>query len=294
LRSALDDAGIQWRVIVVSACYAGGFIDALKDERTIVVAAAGPDKKSFGCSHEAEWTYFGKAFFDEALRDQPRVTEAFARAREVVAAREKKDKVEIHSDPRIAEGKAMVDKWDAYLAQLMNPGSNKAASASTSATARDNVDKLVDLWDLPAIAQTNRAECLREMAAGSPSTFADKDPNYFGDITKASPQWPKLVAAWEHFAEDYCTSSSSVGLLRRAYVSAWRGAADETTVRAALKYLGTREGRKLLQAENRVASLVGTKIVELRRDSIDKATSTYYEELTRLQAEARRTAAKAR
>ena len=41
---------------------------------TIVVAAAGPDKKSFGCSHEAEWTHFGKAFFDEALRAEPRVT----------------------------------------------------------------------------------------------------------------------------------------------------------------------------------------------------------------------------
>ena len=294
LRTALDDAGIQWRVIVVSACYAGGFIDALKDERTIVVAAAGPDKKSFGCSQEAEWTYFGKAFFDEAFRDQPRLTDAFARAREAVAAREKKDNVESRSDPQIADGKAMVDKWDAYLAQRRNPGPSAPASAPTVAAARDAVEQLVDLSDLAAIAQTNKAECLREMAAGSPSTFADKDPNYFGDITKVSPQWPKLMAAWEHFAENYCTSSSSVGLLRRAYVSAWRDAADETTVRAALRYLGTREGQKLLRAENRVASLIGTKIVELRRDSIDKATARYYEELTRLQAEARRTATKAR
>jgi hypothetical protein len=293
LRTALDDAGIRWRVIVVSACYAGGFIDALKDERTIVVAAAGPDKKSFGCSHEAEWTYFGKAFFDEALRDQPRLSDAFARAREVVAAREKKDKVEIHSDPQIAAGKAMVDKWDAYLAQRSNPGP-EPANAPAVATIRDVVEELVDLSDLAAIAQTNKTECLREMAAASPSTFADKDPNYFGDITKASPQWPKLMAAWEQFAEDYCASSSSVGLLRKAYVSAWRDAADETTVRAALKYLGTREGQKLLQAENRVASLIGTKIVELRRDSIDKTTSRYYEELTRLQVEARRTATKGR
>jgi hypothetical protein len=294
LRSALDDAGIQWRVIVVSACYAGGFIDALKNERTIVVAAAGPDKKSFGCSHEAEWTYFGKAFFDEALRDQPRLTDAFARAREAVAAREEKDNVESRSDPQIAGGKSMVDKWDAYLAQRRNPGSSAPASAPTVDVARDAVEQLVDLSDLAAIARTNRSECLREMAAGSPSTFADKDPNYFGDITKASPQWPKLMTAWEQFAEDYCTSASNVGLLRRAYMSAWRDAADDTTVRAALKYLGTREGRKLLQTENRVASLVGTKIVEFRRDSIDKATSRYYEKLTRLQAEARRTATKPR
>jgi len=117
VRSALDDAGIQWRVIVVSACYAGGFIDALKDERAIVVAAAGPDRKSFGCSHEAEWTYFGKAFFDEALRAQPRVTAAFESAREAVAVREKTEKIDEHSDPQMAAGRSMERQWDAFLAQ---------------------------------------------------------------------------------------------------------------------------------------------------------------------------------
>lgn len=288
LRSALDDAGIQWRVLVVSACYAGGFIDALKDERTIVIAAAGPDKKSFGCSHEAEWTYFGKAFFDEALRDQPRLGEAFVRAREAVAVREKKEQVEGPSDPQIAEGKAMAQKWDAYLAQRRKP--DVPASAARAAVSSDPVQELVGLWDLEGIARTNMAECRREMAAGSPSTFVDKDPNYFGDIRKDSPQWPRLMSAWERFAEDYCAQSSSVDLLRNAYVAAWRDAADDATVRTALKYLRTSEGRKLLDAENRVGALVSVKIVELRRGMVDKTTARYYEELTRLQAEARRTA----
>ena len=121
VRSALDDAGIQWRVIVVSSCYAGGFIGALQDERTIVVAAAGPDRKSFGCSHEAEWTYFGKAFFDEALRDKQQITAAFESARRAVAAREKKEGVDEHSDPRIAAGTSMEQHWDAFLGQLNRP-----------------------------------------------------------------------------------------------------------------------------------------------------------------------------
>jgi hypothetical protein len=40
LRAALDQAGIKWRIVVVSACYSGGFIDALKDARTLVVTAS--------------------------------------------------------------------------------------------------------------------------------------------------------------------------------------------------------------------------------------------------------------
>lgn len=130
VRAALDDAGIQWRVIVVSACYAGGFINALQDERTIVVAAAGPDRKSFGCSHEAEWTYFGKAFFDDALRDHLRITAAFESARAAVAAREKKDRIEEHSDPQIAAGRSMEQHWDAYLAQRNRPSATASLGAA--------------------------------------------------------------------------------------------------------------------------------------------------------------------
>lgn len=294
LRAALDDAGIQWRVIVVSACYAGGFIEALKDERTIVIAAAGPDRKSFGCSHEAKWTYFGEAFFEQALRAQPRVTEAFALAREAVTAREKKEKIESPSDPRMAAGKSMEQRWDAYLARLANPGVAPFAKAQAPASAKTPVDELVDLWDLAAIAQSSNAECLREMSNGSPSTFADKDPNYFGDIRKDTPQWPKLMAAWERFSEDYCAASSDVGLLRKAYVGAWQDATDEATVRKALRRLRTSDGQKVLQAENRVASLVGARILDLRRDTVDKATTRYYQELSRLQVEARATATKTR
>src|SRR5207344_2149888 len=68
LRRLLDESGIKRRVIVVSACYSGGFIDALKDDNSLVITAAAADRSSFGCSDKADFTYFGKAYFDEALR----------------------------------------------------------------------------------------------------------------------------------------------------------------------------------------------------------------------------------
>ena len=64
----LDDAGIRNRVIVVSSCYSGTFVDALRDDDTLVMTASAKDRNSFGCSNEADFTYFGKAYFDEALR----------------------------------------------------------------------------------------------------------------------------------------------------------------------------------------------------------------------------------
>jgi hypothetical protein len=284
LRAALDEAGILWRVIVVSACYAGGFIDALKDERTIVIAAAGPDKKSFGCSHEADWTYFGKAFFDEALRDQRELTKAFALARAAVEAREKKDQADTHSDPQMAAGKSMEQKWDAYIAQLS--GTSAQAKTPVARATKDAVDELVSLWQLPEIASSYRLECMREMANSSPTVYAEKDPNYFGTITRDTPQWPRMVAAWERFADDYCSSTMDAAILHKAYVEAWRQAADETTTRAAFTFLRTREGQKVLAAENRVAVLINAKLAELRRGPADKATARYQQEQVRLNAEA--------
>lgn len=80
LRETLDRSGIRWRVIVISACYSGSFIPALQSPDTLIITASSADRASFGCSNEAEYTYFGKAFFDEALRSEHGFKPAFDKA----------------------------------------------------------------------------------------------------------------------------------------------------------------------------------------------------------------------
>jgi hypothetical protein len=94
LAEALSDSGIKWRVIIVSACYAGGFIDALKDPRSIVITAAAADRTSFGCSNDRDLTYFGEAFFRDALPDARSLRDAFDKARSAIAVRERREGVD--------------------------------------------------------------------------------------------------------------------------------------------------------------------------------------------------------
>lgn len=77
VRQALDDAGIRWRVIVVSSCYSGGFIEPLRSPQTLIITAAANDRKSFGCGAKSEFTDFGTAYFKHALDKQPNFIEAF-------------------------------------------------------------------------------------------------------------------------------------------------------------------------------------------------------------------------
>lgn len=94
LADALDDAGIGWSVIVISACYSGSFIEALANERRIVLTAAARDRPSFGCSDERHLTYFGEGFYRDALPSARTLREAFEITRREIERREREVKVQ--------------------------------------------------------------------------------------------------------------------------------------------------------------------------------------------------------
>jgi hypothetical protein len=106
LRELLDASGIRNRVVVVSACYSGGFVDALRDDHTLVLTAAAADRQSFGCGHEDDFTYFGRAYFDQALREELDFAAAFTLAEQAIARREATERL-LPSLPQMAMGTAL-------------------------------------------------------------------------------------------------------------------------------------------------------------------------------------------
>jgi len=126
LRKMLDAAGIRWRAIVISACYSGGFIASLREEHTLVITAADADHTSFGCGAESDFTYFGKAYFDEALRRTYSLTEAFDTARRSITAREKSEGLSA-SNPQIFVGDRMRDKLQQLEAMWASAGATLPA-----------------------------------------------------------------------------------------------------------------------------------------------------------------------
>lgn len=113
LRVALDASGIRWRVIVVSACYSGGYIEALRDPRTLVLTAARADRPSFGCGAASRITYFGKAFLTQALNEHVDFIAAFEQARASIRRWERKRDFQA-SRPQIAPGEhiaAHLRRW---------------------------------------------------------------------------------------------------------------------------------------------------------------------------------------
>jgi hypothetical protein len=103
IRASFDQAGIRYRVIIISACYSGGFVDALQSPDSIVITASARDRSSFGCSAERDWTYFGQAYFAEAMMHTTSFVTAFEQAAATIAARERREHKEA-SQPQIWVG----------------------------------------------------------------------------------------------------------------------------------------------------------------------------------------------
>ncbi len=101
LSDVLQAAHIRNKVLIVSACYSGGFIKPLQDDATMIITAAREDRSSFGCGTDSDITDFGRAFFVEGLNHTDSFTAAFDVAKSLVDAWEVRDH-ETHSYPQIS------------------------------------------------------------------------------------------------------------------------------------------------------------------------------------------------
>ncbi|HCJ28668.1 MAG TPA: peptidase C13 [Pseudomonas sp.] len=110
LATLLQPLATRNTVVVISACYSGGFIDPLKSPNTMVITAARADRVSFGCSEESDFTYFGRALFAEALQQTRDIVQAFTLAQARVAEREQADHYQA-SEPQIWAPEQVVDHW---------------------------------------------------------------------------------------------------------------------------------------------------------------------------------------
>jgi hypothetical protein len=119
LKQWLDAAGIKWRVISISACFSGSWIPLLADDDTLVMTAADADHTSYGCGQRSPLTFFGRAMYEEQLRQTFSFEQAHAAARKVIEQREiEAGKDDGYSNPQIKVGDAVRGKLAELEASL--------------------------------------------------------------------------------------------------------------------------------------------------------------------------------
>jgi hypothetical protein len=109
LAALLGELRLRNRLLILSACYSGIFVPALRSDGTALFTAASADRPSFGCSAENDWTFFGDAMVNRALRKPQPLASASAEARKLVGQWEGAKKYE-PSRPQVSIG-SRVETW---------------------------------------------------------------------------------------------------------------------------------------------------------------------------------------
>ena len=114
MRQLVDDyCGDRPTVVVVSACYSGVFVPAVADENRMILTAARPDRTSFGCSEDYQYTFFDQCII-ESLPNSLDFPDMGKRTQDCVAAREQKEGVEPPSEPQLFVGDRIAPLLQAY------------------------------------------------------------------------------------------------------------------------------------------------------------------------------------
>ncbi len=119
LWTELSTLGIRNRLLLISACFAGVFVPLLASDTTAIVTAASADRTSFGCQADMDWTFFGDAAINHALRKPQPLGAAAAEAQALIAGWEGQGGL-TPSQPQVSIG-AGVSRWLAPLEAHLPP-----------------------------------------------------------------------------------------------------------------------------------------------------------------------------
>ena len=123
----LGELGIKRRIVLLSACHAGAFVPFLGSPDTAIVTAASAERKSFGCQPQNDWTFFGDALVNNALRKPQPLAAAADEARRLIAGWESGHGLE-PSQPQVSIGNGAA-QWLPMLEARMPRGETAPVGA---------------------------------------------------------------------------------------------------------------------------------------------------------------------
>ena len=112
-----DELGIRNRLLILSACFSGIFVPTLSSDTTALFTAASADRTSFGCQSDKDWTFYGDAMINNALRQPVPLAKAGEDARALIVKWEAMGNI-TPSQPQVAMG-SKVGTWLAPLEARM-------------------------------------------------------------------------------------------------------------------------------------------------------------------------------
>jgi hypothetical protein len=139
LAAMLDQLGLANRLLILNACFAGVFVPRLRSDSSAILTAASSDRSSFGCVAENDWTFFGDALINHALRSPQPLVSAFAEASGLITSWEAQYQV-MPSQPQISIG-AGAARWLGALERRVPAAATQPVGRPAVETSRASMTR---------------------------------------------------------------------------------------------------------------------------------------------------------
>jgi hypothetical protein len=133
LGAVMGELGIKRRIVLLSACYSGVFVPFLRSPDTAIITAASAERTSFGCQADNDWTFFGDALVNNALRKPQSLLDSAYEAQRSITSWESGSGL-LASQPQVVFGEG-VDAW-------LRPLDAKVPRAATTPVGAPAVNSL--------------------------------------------------------------------------------------------------------------------------------------------------------
>ncbi|HMG48757.1 MAG TPA: C13 family peptidase [Allosphingosinicella sp.] len=139
LAAMLDRLGLANRLLILNACFAGVFVPRLRSDTSAILTAASSDRSSFGCIAENDWTFFGDALINHALRSPQPLVSAFAEASGLITSWEAQYRV-MASQPQISVGTG-ASRWLGALERRIPAAATQPVGRPAVETSRASMTR---------------------------------------------------------------------------------------------------------------------------------------------------------
>lgn len=129
LWTTLSQLGITNRLLLISACFSGVFVPLLASDTTAIMTAASAERTSFGCQADMDWTFFGDAAINHALRKPQPFAAAAAEAQRLIGGWEGQGSL-TPSQPQLSIGEG-AKRWLAALEARLPPATPTVGRPAT-------------------------------------------------------------------------------------------------------------------------------------------------------------------
>jgi hypothetical protein len=135
MRDLFERTGIRNRLLILSACFSGIFVPRLQSDTTAIVTAASARRSSFGCVADNDWTFFGDAMINHALRKPQPLRAAFTEASNLITSWEAQFPVQ-PSEPQVNIGPG-AERWLAALERRLPAPASQPVGRPAVETSRE-------------------------------------------------------------------------------------------------------------------------------------------------------------